>query len=75
VGDTSLSQDQNAQLAIQEIAQLVQDVGLEGKLSDFGVSEDDLVLLAQTALQDAVTINNPSTPSLDDVLGILGRTL
>lgn len=75
VGRTDLDDKSNCELAIQEIARLAKSVGLGGKLSDFGISESDLELVAKTAIDDAVTLNNPIEPKFEDVMGILRRTL
>lgn len=75
VGDTHSSPETNCENAIRELSRLASSVGLGGKLSDFGISEADLDLLAMTAVEDAVTLNNPVTPSKQDVLEILRRAL
>ena len=75
VGDTHSSPETNCENAIRELSRLATSVGLGGKLSDFGISEADLDLLATTAVEDAVTLNNPVTPSKQDVLEILRRAL
>lgn len=75
VGSTTNTEAQNCEITIVELSRLLQSVGLGGKLSDFGIGEQDLELLAKTAVEDAVTLNNPITPSMDDVMGILRRTL
>ncbi len=75
VGDTNHDDNSNCNRAIEELSRLASSVGLGGKLSDFGISESDLELLANTAIEDAVTLNNPVTPSKEDVLEILRRAL
>lgn len=75
VGDTSANEENNCEAAIQEISRLAKAVGLGGKLSDYSISESDLELLANTAIEDAVTLNNPIEPKFEDVMGILRRTL
>jgi alcohol dehydrogenase class IV len=61
--------------AIARIAELVQQVGLAGKLSDFGISKENLGSLADDAVADAVTNNNPIKPTRDDVIAIMEKTL
>ena len=75
VGDTAKSDAQNADAAIARIAELVELVGLKGKLSDFGISKDHRESLANDALADAVTLNNPVEPTRDDVVAIMEKTL
>jgi alcohol dehydrogenase len=75
VGETSKSDAQNADAAIARIAELVELVGLKGKLSDFGISKDHLGSLANDAVADAVTLNNPVEPTRDDVVAIMEKTL
>jgi alcohol dehydrogenase len=75
VGDTSASEAANAEAAIARIAELVQQVGLAGKLSDFGISKENLGSLADDAVADAVTNNNPIKPTRHDVIAIMEKTL
>ncbi len=75
VAETSKSEAENAESAIQTLVQLAREVGLDTKLSDHGITEADLPLLAKTAVEDAVTLNNPIKPTEQDVLGILRSAL
>jgi alcohol dehydrogenase len=75
VGETSKTDAQNADAAIARIAELVELVGLKGKLSDFGVGKDHLESLANDAVADAVTLNNPVEPTRDEVVAIMEKTL
>ena len=75
VAETTKSEAENAEKAIQTLVQLAKEVGLASKLSDHGITEADLPLLAKTAVEDAVTLNNPIKPTEQDVLGILRRAL
>lgn len=75
VGDTSSTQVENAERAIREVARLVTATGLGGKLSDFGISAADLSTLAETAVADAVTLNNPTRPTVTEVTKILEKVL
>lgn len=75
VGETSKSDSQNADAAIARIAELVELVGLKGKLSEFGISKDHLESLANDAVADAVTLNNPVEPTRDEVVAIMEKTL
>ena len=75
VGNTAATEPQNAEAAIREVARLVQATGLKGKLADFGVTAADLQTIAQTAVEDAVTLNNPVKPTVAEVVAILEKTL
>ena len=75
VGVTSSSDDENAEAAISAIAALAAEVDMVGPLSKFGVTEDALASLAADTLADAVTINNPIAPTVDDVVRILRESL
>lgn len=43
--------------------------------ASFAFTEADLSLLAKTAVEDAVTLNNPIKPTEQDALGILRSAL
>ena len=75
VAETTKSEAENTEKAIQTLVQLAKEVGLASKLSDHGITEADLPLLAKTAVEDAVTLNNPIKPTEQDVLGILRSAL
>lgn len=75
VGQTSSSDDQNANAAIARIGELVEQVGLKGRLSDFGITHENLASLANDAVEDAVTNNNPVAPTREDVIAIMEKTL
>lgn len=75
VAETGKSEAENAESAIQALLKLAREIGLDTKLADHGITEADLPLLAKTAVEDAVTLNNPIKPTEQDVLGILRSAL
>lgn len=75
VGNTADSAAENAESAIREVARLVTATGLSGKLADFGITATDLPALAETAVADAVTLNNPIKPTVAEVTSILEKVL
>jgi alcohol dehydrogenase len=75
VGETSKNDAQNADSAIARIAELVEQVGLKGKLSEFGITQENLASLANDAVEDAVTNNNPVAPTREQVIAIMEKTL
>lgn len=75
VGDTSADDARNADAAIRAITELAASVGLVGPLSRFGVTSEALASLAADTLADAVTVNNPTQPTADEVVAILKEAL
>lgn len=75
VGNTNAGDQANAESAIQEVTRLARATGLEGKLSDFGIAREHFITLAETAVADAVTLNNPIQPTVADVVTILEKAL
>lgn len=74
-GDTSATDAQNADAAIDAVVALAERVGLSGPLSRFGVTAPSLTSLAADTLADAVTVNNPTQPTAEDVVAILQEVL
>lgn len=75
VGNTAASDAENAESAIQKVVELIRETGLNGRLSDFGITAVDLRTLAEAAVADAVTLNNPVQPTVAEVITILEKTL
>ena len=75
VGHSHGTTVENAEAAIQGIAELARQMGLTGPLSAFGVTAEALPSLAADTLADSVTINNPVQPTLADVVRILQEAL
>jgi alcohol dehydrogenase len=75
VGSTQFDDPQNASASIMRIAELVEQVGLKARLSDFGITASDIPMIAQTAALDAVTLNNPVKPTVQQIQEILERVL
>ncbi|MDQ0276491.1 alcohol dehydrogenase [Arthrobacter silviterrae] len=75
VGNTAASTEENAESAIAAVASLAAQVGMTGRLSDFGVSATDLDTLVADTLADSVINNTPVPPTADEVLTILKKAL
>jgi alcohol dehydrogenase len=75
VGDTAAEDAANADAAITAITDLAASIGLAGPLSRFGVTDEALASLAADTLADAVTVNNPTQPTADEVVAILKEAL
>jgi len=59
-----------ADVAIQAIQQLSVDVGIPTGLTDLGVKEEDLKVMAENAMKDACSFTNPRTATLEDVIQV-----
>lgn len=65
-----LSTRDAAGVAIEAIQQLSVDVGIPTGLSELGVKEEDLRVMAENAMKDACSLTNPRLATLDDVIQI-----
>ena len=59
-----------AEKAIDAIKVLSKDIGIPSGLSELGVKEKDLRIMAENAQKDACGLTNPRCPSLEDVINI-----
>lgn len=59
-----------ADLALESIIRLLQDVGIPSGLAELGVKEEDLPILADNALKDACAITNPRLATKEEVIQI-----
>lgn len=67
---TGLSPVDAADLGIAAIRRLSADIGIPAGLSELGVKETDLRIMAENAMKDACMLTNPRTATLDCVIGI-----
>jgi alcohol dehydrogenase len=67
---TGLSKRAAAEKALEAIRTLSSDVGIPAGLSELGVKEADLKIMAENAQKDACGLTNPRRPTLDDVVNI-----
>ena len=65
-----LDAEAGAQACLAAIRQLALDIGIPKCLSDLGVREADIPLLATNALKDACGLTNPRTATQADIEGI-----
>ena len=65
----------DAAQALQAIRSLSADVGIPAGLTELGVKEKDIPLLAENALKDACGLTNPIQASLDDIMTIFRAAL
>ncbi len=64
-----------ADVAIQSIQQLSADVGIPTGLTQLGVKEGDLRIMAENAMKDATSFTNPRKATLEDIIQIYRNAL
>ncbi|MEK3905094.1 iron-containing alcohol dehydrogenase [Paenibacillus sp. FSL R7-0179] len=64
-----------ADYVIEAIKALSKEVGIPAKLSELGVAEVDLDLLAENAMKDACAPGNPFIPTKDEVIALFRKIL
>ncbi|MEW5952946.1 MAG: iron-containing alcohol dehydrogenase [Bacillota bacterium] len=67
---TGLSTRDAAEKAIAAIQKLSADVGIPSGLTELGVKEEDLEIMAGNAMKDACSFTNPRCANLQDVINI-----
>lgn len=67
---TGLSTVDAAEVGIAAIRKLSRDIGIPAGLTELGVKETDLRIMAENAMKDACMLTNPRTATLDCVIGI-----
>lgn len=65
-----LSTRDAADVAIAAIQKLSEDIGIPAGLTELGVKEEDLKLMAENAMKDACSLTNPRIATLEDVIQI-----
>lgn len=70
-----LSVREAADKAIEAIQKLSQDIGIPAGLTDLGVKEEDLTIMAENAMKDACSFTNPRIATLQDVINIYKNAL
>ena len=70
-----LSVIEAADLALDAIVRLAEDVGIPSGLRELGVKEEDFPTLADNALKDACGATNPRIATKDDVIGIFASAM
>jgi alcohol dehydrogenase len=64
-----------ADVALEAIQTLSQDIGIPSGLTELGVKEEDLKIMAENAQKDACGLTNPRCPTLQDVIQIYKNAL
>jgi alcohol dehydrogenase class IV len=70
----AMSQEEAAEAAISVVEDLIADVGLEGRLSEFGVKEEELPAFAAEAMNPAMA-TNPKQLSEEEVAALYREVL
>ncbi len=70
-----LSVVEAAEVAIESIKKLSEDIGIPVNLKALGVKERDLKKMAMNAMKDACSFTNPRTANLEDVIGVYKEAL
>jgi len=70
-----LSTARMAERALEAIKKLSKDVGIPSDLTELGVKEQDLEIMAKNAMKDACAATNPRTAELSDVINIFKEAL
>ncbi|RSL34036.1 iron-containing alcohol dehydrogenase [Salibacterium salarium] len=74
VDNKDLDTKEAANFAIEEVFNLVEQIGLPTKLSHIGVKEEDLSIIAEKALPiERLIRNNPRVPTKDTILELLKK--
>ncbi|MEG6521497.1 iron-containing alcohol dehydrogenase [Desulfotomaculum sp. 1211_IL3151] len=64
-----------ADKALAAIKKLSVDVGIPAGLTELGVKEEDLKIMAENAMKDACSFTNPRKATLNDIIGIFKSAL
>ncbi|MFW6178975.1 MAG: L-threonine dehydrogenase, partial [Desulfohalobiaceae bacterium] len=70
-----LSKREAAELALNAIEILSQDIGIPKGLSQLGVKEQDIATMTANAQKDACGFTNPRCPTDEDVMAIYKAAL
>ncbi|MEK4661315.1 iron-containing alcohol dehydrogenase [Priestia sp. FSL H7-0729] len=69
------SDEECSHYVIEAIRQLSKEVGIPEKLSELGVKDPDVELLADNAMKDACAPGNPYQPSKDEVMELFRKII
>ncbi|MBE0343488.1 iron-containing alcohol dehydrogenase, partial [Paenibacillus sp. 28ISP30-2] len=64
-----------AEFVVDAIRGLAQEVGIPKRLSELGVTDPDLNLLADNAMKDACAPGNPFQPTKEEVIALFQKIL
>lgn len=64
-----------ADMAINEVVKLSIALGIPQKLSEIGINEEDIPLLAEQAIKDVCTGGNPKDVTIEDIIALYHEAL
>jgi len=70
-----LSTMEAADVALEAIQRLSQDIGIPFGLKELGVKEEDLPILAENAMKDACGLTNPRKATKEDIIQIFKNAM
>jgi len=70
-----LSAREAAEVALEAIQKLSQDIGIPSGLAELGVKEEDIKIMAENAMKDACSLTNPRRATLEDIINIYKEAL
>lgn len=70
-----LSDRDAADIALDAIQKLSTDIGIPAGLTELGVKEEDLKVMAENAMKDACSLTNPRLATLDQIIQIFKDAL
>lgn len=70
-----LSVREAADVALEAIKTLSVDIDIPAGLTELGVKETDLKIMAENAMKDACALTNPRTATLEDIINIYKEAL
>lgn len=73
--DSGKSDTECARYVVDKISELSREVGIPSKLSELGVDDPDLDLLADNAMKDACAPGNPFQPTKEEVVKMFEHIL
>ena len=75
VNTAGMSTEEIARTAIKELDKFRSDFNIPKKLSDYGISESDLDVIAINSFEDACVASNPKEATMTDIYSILRKLL
>ncbi|WP_018922676.1 iron-containing alcohol dehydrogenase [Salsuginibacillus kocurii] len=72
---SGLTDMEAANTSVQMVRKLLKDIGAPQQFSDLGFQEQDFVVMAEVALEDACMITNPRDLSVEEVVALFKQAL
>lgn len=75
VNTDGMSREEASQAAVDAVRALAVEVGIPQHLSDLGITETDIPILAGQAIEDVCTPGNPRDVTIDDIKALYAKVL